>query len=353
MHNLLILSVVIGGLAISLLPYKEACNRRISKWAGLNLLLYGALRSTSVGTDVSAYANAYLSLPYLMFRDIFTSSTMISRDPFFYLFMKMLTLISQEPQFMIVVVSAVVAICFSVFVYRNSVNPTLSFAMFIGLRYYSFTLSGLRQALAWSIIMLSYELIKKKKPWQFLAAVALAALFHRSAILFVFAYPLGNMRKIGKMTLLVITIMFANFVTNHILLGLLVKLPLLQQYEQYLYKGDPATTGRSTLIIYLLILTFAFVKRKQLIKKTGNFHIMYNLSVVGVAIITLASSYANIFRIGYYFVFPIVILLPASINALNKKYRMLVNILVLALLTFQFMIIGPGAGTDNYQFFWK
>ena len=143
MHNILILSITIGGLAIHLLLDEQFQSKLIAMWGGLNLFLYGALRSVYVGTDVLAYANAYLLLPNMRFRDIFVSTTMVSRDPFFYVLLKLMTLINEQPQFMLIVVSAIFAVCFSVFIHKNSVNPTFSFVMFVALRYYSFTLSAL------------------------------------------------------------------------------------------------------------------------------------------------------------------------------------------------------------------
>lgn len=102
-------------------------------------------------------------LSNLSFGSLFTSTWLIvSRDPIFYSFMKILTYISEDPQFMLIITSVIVALSFSIFIYKNSINPLMSFIMFIGLRYYSFTLTGLRQAIAWSIILISYQFIKEK-----------------------------------------------------------------------------------------------------------------------------------------------------------------------------------------------
>ena len=355
MHSILILSILIIGLLIYFFSNEKKGRKRLSIWAGLNLFMYGALRSTSVGIDVPFYENAYQMLPNISFESLFTSTHLIlSRDPFFYAFIKFLTFISEDPQFMLIVISAIVAICFSIFVYKNSINPLLSIIMFIGLRYYSFTLTGLRQAIAWSIVMLSYEFIKDKKLIRFIATVCIASLFHSSAILFIVAYPLANIREIGRFSLIVGAGLYLNFATDNLILKLLVKLPLLQQYESYIYREEFATTGMTMLIIYFSILLFTLFMKKSFLKKTDNANLMFNLSLIGFAITTLGYDYANIFRIGYYFIFPIVLLLPSVIkSSFDKKSQLIVTFVVIVLLVMQFIILDPGGGTQNYKFFWN
>lgn len=353
MHVVLITSFLVGGVLIQFLSKAEKVQRNISIWGGFVLFLYAAMRSTAVGTDVYGYANAYLTLPYTSFRAICASETLVSRDPLFYLFMKILSHINHDPQFMLIVISAIVAFCLSTFAYKNSVNPILSFAMFIGFRYYSFTLSGLRQAIAWSIIFLSYESLKDKKLLKFILTVLLASLFHRSALVFMLAYPIANI-KTSQMSFLVPFGLLLNFIANDIAIRLIGAIPALQQYANYIYGGETTTSGKTILFIYICIIIFAFVARKHMSKKNVHAGLMYNLTLTGVAITALGFRYPNIFRVGYYFIFPIILLFPCAINSfLDRKSQLLVNLFVIALLTAQFMIIGPGAGTGSYQFFWE
>lgn len=355
MHNLLVLVFIVGTAIICLVQRRKTSRALlISIFGGVILFLYGALRSTSVGTDVYSYANSYALLPHLALRDIFTSITMISRDPFFYSFLKILSHISDNPQFMLAVLSGIVALCISIFIYRNSVNPFLSFVLFICLRYYSFTLSGLRQAVAWSIIMLSYEMLKEKRLVKFVLMVCFASLFHGSAIIFLLAYPLAHIKRIEKTTFIVLLVMLFNFITGHALIRLLVSIPILGQYESYVFGEGNTTSGSTMLLIYFSIILYAFLTRKNTVRGNQQTYVMYNLSLVGIAIITLGFTYPNIFRIGYYFVLPIIVLFPYSLKcSLNNRTQLLVNYAVVFLLLFQFALIGPGSGTQNYNFFWQ
>ena len=354
MHIILMVTYLMVSLLIYSLP-KRKRQKKLSIWGGLVLFTYGSLRSTFNGTDVIGYANSYLLLPYMSFKEIYNSITTVSRDPFFYSFLKVLSYINKNPQFMLMIISAIVAISISVFIYKNSVNPILSFVMFIGLRYYSFTLSGLRQAIAWSIVMVSYEFLSRKKIKHFVLIVCFASLFHRSALLFLLSYPLSMIRKIDKMTFMVIFLLLFNFTTSDVIVKLIVKIPFLQQYESYIFNGETTNSGSTILFIYFCIVALSFIAKKKIIKKNEDMYLIYNSSLVGVAITSLAFNYANIFRIGYYFILPIILLLPYTIKSLkvDKRTKNLINVLVVTMLAVQFILIGPGAGMDNYIFFWQ
>ena len=60
------------------------------------------------------------------------------------------------------------------FIYKNSRMPFLSFIIYIAFNYYSFVFSGLRQAIAYGIIFISYDYIKNRKLAKFLICVSLA-----------------------------------------------------------------------------------------------------------------------------------------------------------------------------------
>jgi len=344
---------LLGGCMIYITSQKTNIHKIISIWGGIVLFFYGALRSSSVGVDVFRYINSYLVVQDVSFREIFTSATMISRDPCFYYFLKLLTYINKNPQFMLIVISAIVAVCISIFIYNNSVNAIVSFTMFIGLRYYSFTLTGLRQAIAWGIVMLFYDYLKKKKLLKFVLIICVASLFHRTALLFILAYPLAKIKRIDIISFFALFMLLLNYITNSAIIKLIFKIPIFEQYSSYA-AGESTTSGSTMLSIYICILVLVFLMRKQLITKYYNFHLMYNLTLVGFVITTLTFNYANIFRIGYYFILPIIILLPLAVkNVADKKMQFILNYVVVILLVTQFIIIGPGAGTGNYQFFWQ
>ncbi|WP_026672877.1 EpsG family protein [Alkalihalobacterium bogoriense] len=355
MYIILIISFLLGGLIFYFFSRKEKVKKKICIWGFLHLFFYGALRSTSIGVDVPSYAMAYMSLPGLSFKEIFTSThLLVSRDPVFYTFLKFLTFLNEDPQFMLVTISLIVALCVSIFIYRYSVSPILSFTMFITLRYFSFTLSGLRQGVALGLVLLSIKYIKEEKLLKFILLVCFASLFHLSALVFLIAYPLSKIKRINWLSILIFSTMVLNLLTGNGVVKLIVKLPVFNQYEGYVFSNESTSSGTTMLLIYLCIIAFAFIVREQFVKNYDDAYLMYNLSIVGIAITSLTFDFPNIFRMGYYFVVPIIVLLPAIIrSSLDRRFQHIVVYIVIILLAGQFILIGPGAGTENYQFFWK
>lgn len=352
MHILLILAVVLVGYIIQNITSRNKQKKTVI-WCGMILFLYAALRAFSVGTDVVGYVSIYQAVQYMSFKEIFISNTTISRDPIFYCFLKLLTYLNKDPQFILIVIAAIVAICISIFIYKNSVNVILSFVMFIGLRYFSFTLTGLRQAIAWSLVMLSYDYLKEKKLLKFILIIFLASLFHKSALIFIIAYSLVIMNKIKIVSLSAPLILFINYITNEGLVKVILKIPMFEQYENYSF-GESTNSGSTMLFLYFCILVFGLIMIKQIIKINNKGYLMYNLAVVGTIITFLSFNYANIFRIGLYFILPIITLFPLTIESIqDRKLQIILNFVVVILLIIQFIIIGPGAGTGNYKFFWQ
>lgn len=354
MHIILVLILLIGGLVVYFTFPKKIINISLSIYGGIILFLFGAFRATSVGTDVKVYADTYLFLPNISFEEIFKSQTIVSIDPIYYSFLKVLTYINDSPQFMLIIISAIVAVSVSYFIYKNSLNPLLSFLIFICLRYYAFTLTGLRQAVALAIVLVSYKYLKEKKLMKFLFVICLAAMFHKSALIFIIAYPIANIKSTKKLNIVVLLTLSLNYITDSLIMKLMVKIPVLNHYEVYLFSNDGGNAGTTLLFIYLIILFFAYTVRKSIIQKNKDFYIVYNLTLVGVAITSFSYEFSNIFRVGYYFIFSIILLFPMALKySLNRELLTLINYIVIILLVGQFILIGPGSGTENYKFFWQ
>ena len=64
---------------------------------------------------------------------------------------------------------------------------------------------------------------------------------------------------------------------------------------------------------------------------------------------------SNVFRIAYYFIF---LLFPATSQMImsiikEKEFYAVICFMASLLLAAQYLLLGPGAGTDKYDFFWN
>ena len=125
--------------------YENAQKKRKHKVIvmGLILFLFAALRATDVGIDVPRYAANYIDVRHETYLNILVIKS--DRDPVFSIFSKLLGTIVPDPQFLLVVVGAIVAFAFSYFVYHQKGNVLTLFILFIGFRLYAFTLTGVQK----------------------------------------------------------------------------------------------------------------------------------------------------------------------------------------------------------------
>ena len=81
---------------------------------------------------------------------------------------------------------------------------------------------------------------------------------------------------------------------------------------------------------------------------------MFRLTLVAMMFSIIGQSMPNMFRIAYYFIFALLGFLPRIIERMfEPKMRIVVIALIVLLMGGQYVLLGPGAGTDNYLFYWQ
>lgn len=364
MHIILIISLIFGIVFIRAIN-KGKYSRKIEVIFGGSLIfMYSALRSETVGIDLPTYVANFHEISKLSSYDILFHSTGYnwSRDPVFYIFLKVLSLFSANPQIMIVAISAVVSISVSAFIYRTSSDVLIAFLLFICLRYFSFTLTGLRQAISISIILLSFKYLENNRTVLSISYIITASLFHFSALFFIIAVkPIRNLTSIKYVVfsgLLIIGLVFSvsNFVTDLIYL-----IPAFGERFSSYGIMDKNISGIGTLLTYLIIFLLGFIpyrkiklnKRLVYNHQSTNYILHFNMLIVGLIIAVLGLYIPNIFRIGYYFIIPGILCIFTNLHYYNATISLFIKYVFISLVIIQYIYFGPGAGTENYSFFWQ
>ena len=151
MHFALLATICCTAIFVPALTH-DKCKQRKAECIlmGLALFLFAALRGSSVGVDVATSCQYYVADAHYSYYEILHlgSSYLQSSEPVFHCFLHTLSFISSDPQFMLIVIGAILAIGFSYFAYHQDGSLFLSFLLFICLRIFAFTLTGLRQTVA-------------------------------------------------------------------------------------------------------------------------------------------------------------------------------------------------------------
>lgn len=288
--------------------------------SGAFLFLISATRSIYFTTDVEGYVSKYLSLGYVdistLLQDFFDPA---SKDTLFYLCAKIINELGVSYQIWLAVIAALFCYSVSKIIYEYSDEACISFIAVISLGYFYFSLSGLRQSIALSIIILSYKYLREKRLLTFILMVLLGALFHSSAIIFLCAYPLANMNVGWKQILgIVFVIAVAQFFSGN-MIELLGSLGMTGRYDYYIENENKLSI--SGFIIQLCIYFFCLCYKKRVLKLDKKNISLYNLLFCGLAFQSFATVIAEFFRVSMYFSIFSIVLIPKAIST-EKDFRL-------------------------------
>lgn len=327
-----------------------------------------ALRSSHVGNDTSAYIG--------LFNDIAITGDISKyswRYEFGYLYLnKFLSLLSSNSQIIIIVTSILIMVGFARFIYKYSNNLWLSVYLFFTLGYFGMAMNTIRQNIAIVILLFSYDFIKEKNLFKFIITVFIASAFHRTAIIFLLAWPITKLKfsyktivtaAVGGLSLyilfpIVLQTMFRFFPNYQYFLG-----------SSYL-DGDIRLASIMNFLVGLSVLIFGvFTKyhnkniytcsklntKSGVIVNDANNMSLFLLVACSITFISLKFSLLD--RVGeYFFVFTIVFL-PNALNSIrDKNIRALLSFIIVVLFfvySTTIQIIRPEWNIIYpYRFFW-
>lgn len=219
-------------------------------------------------------------------------------------------------QVLIILISAFVMIAFAHFILHFSISPIQSILYYLGLLFYIFNFSSLKQSIAMAIIMLSFDDIIEGRPERFTFAVLIASMVHFPALVFLPAYLIVNRRLETSFPLLLLGL----FIFTYLFRDYLVRM-MADVYEMSVSSSKGRFLANKVLIM-LFILAAAYVIRPPDAEDR-----LYNglLRFLGIAaVIQTFSAYSNVFErlADYYFQFS-VILLPMIFAEVRTEKRYL------------------------------
>lgn len=323
---------------------------------GIVLFLFAALRAPSVGIDVQRYCDTYRQVSGMSYAEILKPSENYNlRDPFFHCFMRTLAYISDNPQLMLAVIGAWVAITFSIFVYHTGGQVLNTFLLFVCLRIYSFTLTGLRQSIAMGFVWLAFVCLQKKKYIWYAVFLILAACFHLSAITFLMALPLVLIKSKNVVLGGVLCFTAANILSGNRFVYYISNFLFSERFGGYIDTAiESETSFSSTFLLYIALFAFVVLFFKRVEERNENSVSLFNTACFGLMVSFVSQGFPNLFRVAYYFICNLFPLFTQTVNVSGKQSeRTIINTLLPVFLIAQYLLMGTSGGTENYLFFWE
>lgn len=216
------------------------------------------------------------------------------------------------PFYLWFIVMAIIQYCFLLFSFKEQNKTFIVWGIFFFLSdYLAFSLNVVRQAVAITIILFSYQYVVRKSICKFLFLVFLATLCHYSAIICLPIYIINRFNNILKIKYQLVIFFFLLFygeqITNHVLsslgligeiIGYAGQLEIIQNKE--LLIGKKSGLG---VIFYVFRFFILIIFSRSLCKRYSNlsFHVYYNIMFIGLCLYLSAMYDMYLSRILLYF----------------------------------------------------
>lgn len=305
----------------------------------LQLILISGLRDVSVGSDTVNYKSTFYSAQNMSY---FKFLNLSDRDYGYYSFHWLFSNIFNNFQVYLILIAILSMSSIGFFIYKNSDHILMSFLIFESL-FFNFFLTGIRQTLAISILLVSWEFIKKRKFAPFLFIVLLSATFHQSALIFLPFYFIAYKKISNKYIGIFIILLHMAFIFKNQILHFLQEVGGYAEYQEYAGAG----TYNFTLMM-ILIFIVAIILRNVALKRNSHMTLYYNALFISLLLIPVTYINPSLMRIVMYFNIFITILIPGIIESFKSKDRVLVYVVSITVLFGLYVTT-----LTEYKFFWQ
>ena len=247
----------------------------------IGLALIAGLRGYSVGHDTSNYANIFHNIGALKFDMLLTQKIYPGMESGYVWLCWIFARISYNFRWFLVVTALFEFAAVGIWIWRNSDKPFISLFVFVCM-FYTFFLTGIRQCIAVSILLFSYEDVKNKKLLWFICKVLLASLFHQSALIFIVVYILSYFKKPNKFIIASVVMIPRLFIIREKLFSTLIN--VFSRYNDFevLTHGDAVTY---TLMLALIsIVAIIMMKARPIAKEQHRQEYVFCLNCVLLSI---------------------------------------------------------------------
>lgn len=217
-------------------------------------------------------------------------------NPGFSVVMKVLAFLNGDYQWVIVITAIFVCFAYYKLLLKHSENGFISVMWFMGMLFYTFLFSALKQAWAMAFLCFAFDAIIEKKPIRYLLFVSLAVVFHFPALIFLPAYWIFRLKINRAFPIIMFSVLVIVFIFRIQILELMIS--TYRDNGETEYTIEAQYTGMK-FIFMILMLSYGFfqyfAKNNNIDKKNQLFSLL--LYFMGIAaVIQTFCLYSNNFE---------------------------------------------------------
>ncbi|WP_018930678.1 EpsG family protein [Gracilibacillus lacisalsi] len=321
----------------------------------IQFALVNGLRHFTVGIDTIRYERKFQSLS----SDTISGISEIGYE----VAQKLFLLFSDNFNFWLLSVAVFVFSLLGLVIYKYSKNYFISYLLFIGLGFFNFSFTGIRQTIAIILVLFSFKYILDKKFMKFFIIILIAATFHYAAIIFLPIYYIAQIRWNYQYILYLI----GSYILLFLLRAPIGELLTLLFYEENSLDRYTSSDNIGGLAILILIVIILGIYVYSPIKYNSRENtILANIMVIAFFIQSL-SSFSYLFtRLNMFFFIFIILYIPHIINNLDKLpvkltiketkvIKLLITMIIILAVSYYYInnLESDGNGIVPYYFFWE
>ncbi len=279
-------------------------------------LILLSLRSVQCGIDLKNYLHFFNQVKGVGFVGLFSKYL----EPGYFVLAKFTQIFTDSFQVLIAMISLLTVIPLWKMYRKETTNAYLTVVLFATVAPFTVYFSGLRQILAVTLGIPAYYYTKKKKLVQFVLIVALAFVFHQSALLLFILYPLYHVKLNKNSFYFVAPAMLAVMLFGKQIFAFLLRFMGERYIQRY---ADITSTGAYAVLILMFIFAlYAYIipdEKKMDADTLG----LRNILLLCAVIQCFAPVNTIAMRMNYYFLIFLPILIPRIADAAKPHYKKL------------------------------
>lgn len=313
----------------------------------LVLVLFEGLRDYSVGTDTPGYCRRFERGVEWDIGD----GNLWESEPLFNVIIIVAHYFSPNYVSLLMIVSTICAVSAVKSIRDNSVNFTISVFSFITLAFYLFGFAAMRQGIALCVFMLSLKYVIERNIRKFLIVVFIGALVHKTLLITIPVYFLGDLKFTKKSFIIILT---SALLLASSLPSLLEYTSTLDERYEYYTLETKESSGALLTLFAVFLFVFFFLYRSSINKKRRRIYDLYLymllISACIYIVVLLTGSNVEINRFAMYFQVVAVFSTAEFYNANSKRGTYFPTLLIIvSQLVYYLVYVSKIGGISKYM----
>lgn len=273
-----------------------------------------ALRDDTIGRDLPNYHYIFSSWGWGTLQSVFAEPS----ELLFHLYCWLVyNCISKDFQVFLAITAALSIIPIAYVYNQDKSHGYLKIAVFVNMSTFIMLFSGIRQGLAMSFGLLSYQALKDKKTWRFILWSIVAILIHHTGFMVLLFYPLYRMRFHKRDLIWLVPLFLCILAFNRQIFNLISR--FIGAFDDKYSTLAGSTGAFGSFLLFTLFTVFCYVIEDEDQMDEEAFALR-NILTFAMVMQSFASLNTLAMRMNYYFILLIPHALGNSMRYVKPKY---------------------------------